>query len=165
MRDIAHGCLSMLGMLLHPIGRFCGPLLSDLGTPELLIILLVLLLLFGGAKLPKLARSLGEAKQEFERGTKHDDGKPVETFDPSVFKDEVATRIQAAIEQKVEGQEITLAEAPEGGGAQVIDLMEALRASLEKKAPAQAQPARAETRKPPKRAQQAEPAPRKVARK
>lgn len=46
----------------------------------MLIILLVLLLLFGGAKLPKLARSLGEAKNEFERGTKHDgDGKQVET--------------------------------------------------------------------------------------
>jgi sec-independent protein translocase protein TatA len=45
----------------------------NLGTPELLIILLVVLLLFGGAKLPKLARSLGEAKQEFERGTKHDE--------------------------------------------------------------------------------------------
>jgi sec-independent protein translocase protein TatA len=44
----------------------------------LLIILLVVLLLFGGAKLPKLARSLGEAKQEFERGTKNDD-KPVES--------------------------------------------------------------------------------------
>ena len=53
--------------------------MGSIGAPELLIILLVLLLLFGGAKLPKLARSLGEAKQEFERGTKHDDGKPVET--------------------------------------------------------------------------------------
>ncbi|MEO8693273.1 MAG: twin-arginine translocase TatA/TatE family subunit [Acidimicrobiales bacterium] len=52
--------------------------MGSIGAPELLIILLVLLLLFGGAKLPKLARSLGEAKQEFERGTKHDD-KPVET--------------------------------------------------------------------------------------
>jgi sec-independent protein translocase protein TatA len=50
----------------------------NLGTPELLIILLVVLLLFGGAKLPKLARSLGEAKQEFERGTKHDDDKVTE---------------------------------------------------------------------------------------
>ena len=51
----------------------------NLGTPELLIILLVVLLLFGGAKLPKLARSLGEAKQEFERGTKGDDDKLVQT--------------------------------------------------------------------------------------
>jgi DNA end-binding protein Ku len=85
-------------------------------------------------------------------------------FDPSAYKDEVRARIEAAVQKKVEGQEITMVDAPEGG-AQVIDLMEALRASLEKKAPAQAQPARAETRKPPKRAQQAEPAPRKVARK
>ena len=54
--------------------------MGSIGAPELLIILLVLLLLFGGAKLPKLARSLGEAKQEFERGTKNDaDGKPLET--------------------------------------------------------------------------------------
>ena len=40
----------------------------NLGAPELLIVLLVVLLLFGGAKLPKLARSLGEAKKEFADG-------------------------------------------------------------------------------------------------
>ena len=49
------------------------------------------------------------------------------------------------MQKKVEGQEITLAEAPEGG-AQVIDLMEALRASLEKKAPARAKAAEPATR-------------------
>lgn len=38
------------------------------GVPELIIILAVVLLLFGGAKLPKLARSLGQAKKEFEHG-------------------------------------------------------------------------------------------------
>jgi DNA end-binding protein Ku len=54
-------------------------------------------------------------------------------FDPSAYKDEVRDRIEAAVKQKVEsGQEITTVEAPEQG-AQVIDLMEALRASLEKK--------------------------------
>ena len=42
----------------------------DLGAPELLIILLVVLVLFGGAKLPKLARSIGQAQSEFRRGTK-----------------------------------------------------------------------------------------------
>ena len=42
-------------------------------------------------------------------------------------------RIEAAIQKKVEGQEISIAEAPtEGGEGKVIDLMEALRASLEK---------------------------------
>jgi len=40
----------------------------SLGAPELLIILLIVLLLFGGAKLPKLARSLGEASREFKKG-------------------------------------------------------------------------------------------------
>ena len=44
----------------------------DLGAPELLIILVVLLLLFGGAKLPQLARSLGQAKSEFEKSVKGD---------------------------------------------------------------------------------------------
>src|SRR5213595_532534 len=78
-------------------------------------------------------------------------------FDPAAYTDEVAARIEAAVQKKVEGEEITLAEAPEGG-AQVIDLMEALRASLEKKP-------KAETRKPPKRAEQAEPATRKAAKK
>jgi len=81
-------------------------------------------------------------------------------FDPTAYTDTVSARIEAAVQKKVEGQEITLAEAPEGGGAQVIDLMEALRASLEKKAaaPAKAREPQAEARKPPKRAQQVEPA-------
>jgi sec-independent protein translocase protein TatA len=42
----------------------------NLGAPELLIMLLVILLLFGGAKLPHLARSLGQAQNEFRKGTK-----------------------------------------------------------------------------------------------
>ena len=53
-------------------------------------------------------------------------------FDPNAYKDEVRERIEAAVQKKVEGQEITLAEEPQPG-AQVIDLMEALRASLDKK--------------------------------
>lgn len=40
----------------------------NLGTPELIIILLVVLLLFGGTQLPKLARSLGQAQKEFKKG-------------------------------------------------------------------------------------------------
>ena len=42
--------------------------MGSIGTPELVIVLLVVVLLFGGAKLPKLARSLGEAKKEFTAG-------------------------------------------------------------------------------------------------
>lgn len=40
----------------------------NLGPPELLIILVLVLVLFGGAKLPKLARSLGQAQKEFKDG-------------------------------------------------------------------------------------------------
>ena len=44
--------------------------------PELIIILIVILLLFGGAKLPKLARSLGQAQNEFKRGLTDGSEKP-----------------------------------------------------------------------------------------
>jgi sec-independent protein translocase protein TatA len=46
--------------------------MAGLGAPELLIILVIVLLVFGGTKLPKLARSLGEAQKEFKKG--HDEG-------------------------------------------------------------------------------------------
>ena len=82
------------------------------------------------------------------------DAQSAETFDPTQYKDDVAQRIEAAVQQKVEGEQITLAEEPEGG-AQIIDLMEALRASLEKKggaAPARKGAAATKaTRKPAKR--------------
>jgi sec-independent protein translocase protein TatA len=38
------------------------------GASEWLIILLVVLVIFGGSQLPKLARSLGQAQKEFKRG-------------------------------------------------------------------------------------------------
>jgi sec-independent protein translocase protein TatA len=47
----------------------------NLGAPELLIVLLVILVLFGGAKLPKLARSLGQAQTEFKRGLSEEEAK------------------------------------------------------------------------------------------
>ncbi len=90
------------------------------------------------------------------------DQQAAEAFDPAAYTDDVRARIEAAVQKKVDGQEITTLDAPEGG-AQVIDLMEALRASLEKKQPAPAKPA--EARKPAKRAQPAETAARKSAKK
>ncbi|HKQ26188.1 MAG TPA: Ku protein [Burkholderiales bacterium] len=95
------------------------------------------------------------------------DAQASDKFDPTAYTDEVSARIEAAVQKKVEGQEITMAEVPEGGGAQVIDLMEALRASLGKKAtkPVKPKEAEAEARKPPKRAQQAEPVARKSGKK
>ena len=40
----------------------------NLGPQELIIVLVIVLVLFGGAKLPKLARSLGQAQKEFKTG-------------------------------------------------------------------------------------------------
>ncbi|MDG2023451.1 MAG: twin-arginine translocase TatA/TatE family subunit [Actinomycetota bacterium] len=45
----------------------------NLGGSELIIILVIVLVLFGGAKLPKLARSLGQAQKEFKDGIKDGD--------------------------------------------------------------------------------------------
>ena len=78
-----------------------------------------------------------------------------EKFDAGAFTDEVRARIQAEIQKKVEGQEISVAEtAPETGSGKVIDLMEALRASLEKGAPARSTAAPLGPRKAPKRVEQ-----------
>lgn len=43
-------------------------LLANLAGPDLLIVLAVVALLFGGSQLPKLARSLGSASHEFRKG-------------------------------------------------------------------------------------------------
>ena len=42
--------------------------MGSLGTSELLIILVILLVVFGGSRLPKLARSLGQTRKEFKAG-------------------------------------------------------------------------------------------------
>ena len=46
---------------------FTLALLGGIGTPELVVILVVALLLFGPKNLPKMARSLGKAMEEFRR--------------------------------------------------------------------------------------------------
>lgn len=43
-----------------------------LGTPELLIILVILLLLFGGSKLPQLSRSIGSSVKELRKSMSGD---------------------------------------------------------------------------------------------
>jgi DNA end-binding protein Ku len=84
-----------------------------------------------------------------------------EEFHPEQYHDEVADRVRELIQKKIEGEEITapLTQEPR---AQVIDLMEALRASLSNRAPASARTGRSAKmavksepkRKPAKRAAQ-----------
>jgi DNA end-binding protein Ku len=96
-------------------------------------------------------------------------------FKPEQYEDDVRKRIESAVQRKVEGEEIAISPEAPDTGAQVIDLMEALRASLAKntgkatsKAATAAEEATAPTpkaqRKPPKKAAAAPAEPkRKVA--
>jgi DNA end-binding protein Ku len=54
------------------------------------------------------------------------------TFDPAAYPDEVKARVEEAIQRKVEGREVSVAEPRPGPGGNVVDLMSALRASLER---------------------------------
>ena len=101
----------------------------------------------------------GDVKpQELDLALKLIDQIASDKFKPEEYRDEVRDKTRALIDQKIEGQEITAApqEAPK---AQIIDLMEALKASLGESAG---------TRKGPKRSDRseeaaAEPAPKKAA--
>jgi DNA end-binding protein Ku len=71
-------------------------------------------------------------------------------FDPNEYADEHRARVQAAIQKKVDGKEVSLAEGPvTAKGGNVIDLMEALRASIDARGPKEAD---LKERKAPKRA-------------
>ena len=56
----------------------------NLGPTELLIVLGIILVLFGGSKLPKLARSLGQAQKEFKTGM--DEGAESDAAEPGTDK-------------------------------------------------------------------------------
>lgn len=64
----------------------------DLGTPELIIILAIILLLFGGKNLPKLSKSLADSMHELRRGFSGDvnEKKPDAKKETSDKKDSAA---------------------------------------------------------------------------
>lgn len=79
----------------------------------------------------------------------------VDAFDPLAFKDEYRERLMDKIRAKAEGETILAQPVDEEKAAEVVDIMEALRRSLEgtpaaprKRAPAKRAPARAEAAKP-----------------
>lgn len=47
--------------------------MPSIGVPELLLILMIVLLVFGAGKLPQLGRGLGEAIRNFKHGVKDED--------------------------------------------------------------------------------------------
>jgi sec-independent protein translocase protein TatA len=66
------------------------------GGPELLIVLFVLVLLFGANKIPKLARSTGQAMGEFKRGREEIEEELQEGADPSSGDSSTATTEETA---------------------------------------------------------------------
>lgn len=52
--------------------------LLDLGTPQLLLILAIVLVLFGAKKLPELSRSIGQSARELRKGLNEDEDKSKE---------------------------------------------------------------------------------------
>lgn len=48
--------------------------MGPIGVPELLIIFVILVLLFGASKIPQLGRGLGEGIKNFKKGIKEGDG-------------------------------------------------------------------------------------------
>jgi len=52
--------------------------LGVIGTPQIIVIVLVVLLLFGGKKIPELMRGLGSGIKEFKDATKEDEHEQVE---------------------------------------------------------------------------------------
>ena len=54
--------------------------IMGLGAPELIVILIILLVLFGGSKLPSLAKGIGQSVKEFKKAAKEED-EPAKTDD------------------------------------------------------------------------------------
>jgi DNA end-binding protein Ku len=70
-----------------------------------------------------------------------------DSFEPGKYKDVVRDRMLGEIQKKIEGQEITLSEKPAETSGKIIDLMEALKASLATAPAAEAKPAKDEKKK------------------
>lgn len=88
-----------------------------------------------------------------------------EEFHPENYRDEVADRVRSLIQKKIDGEEITASDVEEPR-AQVIDLMEALKASLAGSSPRSAAPSASKSKMPIKaeaKRKPAKPASRKAA--
>lgn len=74
--------------------------MGSIGMPELLIILVILLLLFGASKLPRLARSIGQAKKEFDEAVTEGKRKPEEKTSPESAAGEASSNQPSARESE-----------------------------------------------------------------
>ena len=59
----------------------------DIGGPEAIIVLVIVLVLFGGSQIPKLARNLGRAQKEFKDGIDEGQRSATSVTDTTVSND------------------------------------------------------------------------------
>ncbi len=88
-------------------------MLAAIEGPDILIVLAVVLLLFGGTQIPKLARSLGSASREFKRG--QDEGQAGAASDSAAQPSSAAQPPSAA--QPSTDARVTAGPTPEANGS------------------------------------------------
>lgn len=74
--------------------------MGDIGFPELLVILVIALVLFGGGKLPEVGRSLGQAIREFKNAMRDVD--PTKDLKAEIAKTE-PVKLEAKVADKDSG--------------------------------------------------------------
>jgi len=80
-------------------------LFMNIGGPEMILIFLVVLLLFGGKKLPELARGLGKGLREFKDasdGIKREIHNNINSINEAADMDKVATRTEDNISEQAD---------------------------------------------------------------
>ncbi len=87
----------------HPHRKECKAMFGNIGFPELLVIMIIALLIFGPKKLPEVGRSIGKALREFRRTSDEIKEKIEEEIQAAEFKD-IKEEISKEVEKDEEGE-------------------------------------------------------------
>lgn len=101
---------------IHPHGpprRVYAFGMPNVGPMELIIVLAVVLLLFGSTKLPKLARSIGEASQEFKKGVSDGAGTDTKVAGQGPKPSDRVTMTQAELDALLTEREAQARKSPD----------------------------------------------------
>ena len=80
---------------------------GGLGTGELIIILLIILVIFGAGKLPEIGSGLGKAIQNFKKASKGEDAINITPADEDTKKIETGDAKSISSEEKKEEEKIS----------------------------------------------------------
>jgi sec-independent protein translocase protein TatA len=88
---------------------------NNIGSGEILIVAIVLILLFGGKKLPELARGLGESGKELKKAKKEIDNALNDISTPEIFKEEDADNELKNVKKEITTPKTLKEEVKKGG--------------------------------------------------